>query len=219
MGQRWTSILGVIALAGIAGCHGDPGPMQADTSPPVPERAEDVQPLEVGLAAPATVLRTSEGEPIDLARRYQEEPTMLLFFRGGWCPYCSEQLGQLAEADEAIAEMGVQIFGISPDRPRKLRENPLSDGGQGYQLLSDSEMKLARAFGIAFRVDDRTLEQYDEFGIDLAEASGEAHHLLPVPAVYLIDRDGVIRLAHWDADYRDRLTAEELIDAARAIVH
>ena len=217
MGQQWMMGLAMTALLVLAGCTGkaERSATQAD-APPVPQRAEDVQPRDVGEPAPTAVLRSAGDQPVDLAERYRDRPTMLLFYRGGWCPYCNQQLGQLGEADEAITGMGIQIIAISPDRPAKLRENPI-EGEQSYQLLSDSGMTLTRAFGLAFRVDDETLEQYDEFGIDLADAAGEAHHLLPVPAVYLIDRDGVIRFAHWDADYSERLTADVLIDAARAI--
>lgn len=202
----------------LAGCAGQGQvPPERRAAPPVPERAEDVEPVTEGVAAPAKVLRTVDGEPVDLAERYRNGPTMLLFYRGGWCPYCNEQLGHLAEADATLAEMGVQILAVSPDRPAKLRETQIDDG-QSYRLLSDSDMALAQAFGVAFRVADETVDQYRGFGVDLAEIAGEAHHLLPVPAVYLIDRDGVIRFAHWDADYRERLTAEALIEAAQQVV-
>jgi peroxiredoxin len=78
-------------------------------------------------------------------------------------------------------------------------------------------MVLSRAFGIAFRVDDPTLEKYSGFGIDLEKSSGRSHHLLPVPAVYIVDTRGVIRFAHWDPDYKKRLDPESLLSASRKV--
>jgi len=209
-----TAGLALLALTTITACDDGAERVAGGGSPPVPERAEEVQPLTEGQRAPHAVLRTAEGESVDLAQQYRRQPTMLIFYRGGWCPYCNVQLGHLAEAEQAIAEMGIAVFAISPDRPAKLRENTI-ETDHTYRRLSDSDMILAQAFGVAFRVADETVEQYHEYGIDLEEASGQSHHLLPVPAVYLIDRDGMIRFAHWDADYRERLSPEALLDAAR----
>jgi peroxiredoxin len=85
-------------------------------------------------------------------------------------------------------------------------------------LLSDAQMNAARAFGIAFRVDDATVQKYKEYNIDLEAASGATHHELPVPAVFIIDRNGVIRFAHWDPDYKVRMKGEEILAAAREAV-
>ncbi|MFA9479711.1 peroxiredoxin-like family protein [Phycisphaerales bacterium AB-hyl4] len=203
----------IMALMTMAACENGAERVAVNDSPPVPERAEDVQPLTEGQPAPVAVLRTADDDLVDLAEQYRQQPTMLIFYRGGWCPYCNVQLGHLMEAEQAIEEMGIAVLAISPDRPAVLRENP-NEAGHGYRLLSDSDMALAKAFGVAFRVADETVEQYHGFGIDLEDASGQSHHLLPVPAIYLVDRDGMIRFAHWDADYRERLSPEALIEAA-----
>ena len=111
-------------------------------------------------------------------------------------------------------KLGYQVLAVSPDAPEALRAS-LDKGGYKYQLLSDSDMALSKAFGLAFRVDDPTVKKYEGFGIDLAKASGRDHHLLPVPAVYLVDQKGIIRFAHWNPDYKKRLDSNELLDAAR----
>jgi len=88
--------------------------------------------------------------------------------------------------------------------------------GQGYRLFSDSDMGLAIDLGIAFRVDDATIEAYHEYGIDLEQASGRDHHLLPVPAALLVDADGVIRFFYVNPDYKSRVDASVFIAAAKA---
>lgn len=87
----------------------------------------------------------------------------------------------------------------------------------GYVLLSDSRMEAARAYGIAFRVSDAEVAKYAKYGIDLEEASGETHHLLPVPSVFLIDADGRIRWRYSNPDYKVRPDNDTLVDAAREI--
>ena len=106
---------------------------------------------------------------------------------------------------------------MSPDRPEKVREL-LKDGEQRYLLLSDSRMHAATEFGLAYRVDDEMIAKLQKFGIDLEEASGEDHHLLPVPAVFLTGKKGTIEFQYVNPDYRVRLDPDVLVAAARAAV-
>jgi len=183
----------------------------------MPTRGEDAHPLGVGARAPGATLRTIDGQPFDLAEAYHNGPVMLIFYRGGWCPYCNRHLQELRHAEAPLREMGVRLLAVSPDQPSKLQESRV-ENEVSYELLSDSTMKLSRAFGLAFRVDDDTIERYHGFGIDLEAASGQSHFQLPVPAVYLIDRQGVIRFAHFDPDYKVRLSADDVVTAARSTV-
>ncbi len=190
------------------------GSPAAGTDASVPVSAADVKPLGEGATAPSTTLREPTGGDVVLADLYAGGPTMLICYRGGWCPYCNLQLGQIQAAEAEIRGLGFRVVAISPDRPEELRAS-LTKTKLSYQLLSDSDMTLTRAFGLAFRVDGATLTRYEDYGIDLVKASGRDHHLLPVPAVYLIDREGLNRIAHWTPEYKTRLTADELISAAR----
>jgi len=204
-------------LAALTGCHSaDPPATQpgADADAGVPLDAADVSPLGPGDAAPTGDVRTPDGKTVALADLYDERPTVLVFYRGGWCPYCNTHLGQLAKAEPKLVKMGYQVVAISPDRPEKVRAT-VDEGGFEYQIVSDSDMSIARAFGLAFRVDDATIEKYKTYEIDLEDASGEGHQLLPVPAVYIVDTSGTIRFVHYDPDYKQRLEADPLLAAAR----
>lgn len=186
-----------------------------DAARPIPDSAEKVQPLAVGSPAPSVTLQTAGGEAFDLGAALRRQPTVLIFYRGGWCPYCNVHLGQLQKAEAEIRALGYQVLAISPDRPEKLAES-VEKLQPDYVLLSDHAMAAAQAFGIAFRVDDATLEKYKGYGIDLEAASGETHHLLPVPAVFIVGTDGRIRFAYSNADYKVRLSPEEVLAAAKA---
>lgn len=86
-----------------------------------------------------------------------------------------------------------------------------------WTVLSDAEAAAAQAFGLAFRVDDETFQRYKGFGIDLEAASGQTHHVLPVPAVYVVDEDGRIAFEYVHPDYRVRIPASVVLAAAEAL--
>jgi peroxiredoxin len=96
-------------------------------------------------------------------------------------------------------------------------EASLDKNELGYTLLSDSKMEAARAFGIAFQVDDAMFETLKGYGIDIEADSGEKHRQLPVPAVFLIGDKG-IEFQYVNPNYRVRLAPEVLLAAAEAAV-
>jgi peroxiredoxin len=179
----------------------------------VPRSAAEVRPLSVGSKAPTFTARTPVGQLFRFEPESLSKPALLIFYRGGWCPYCNAHLGQLRTVQPKLIAMGYDVLFLSADRPELLISS-LKEKDLPYTILSDAEMHAARAFGIAFRVDDATVQRYREWGIDLEKAAGQTHHELPVPAVFIVDRAGVIRFAHWNPDYKIRIAPEELLAAA-----
>ncbi|HUE95302.1 MAG TPA: peroxiredoxin-like family protein, partial [Longimicrobiaceae bacterium] len=173
MRTRPYAALALAASMPLIGCAERPAGASAvaEGEEPVPQRAEDVRPLSIGEPAPAALLRDPDGQTLRLGEAYSRAPMLLIFYRGGWCPYCSAHLGEIAVMQEELAELGVQILAISPDRPEKLRES-IADRELGYQLLSDSEMSATRAFGLAFQLSEEEVAGYARAGFDLEDASG-----------------------------------------------
>jgi peroxiredoxin len=182
--------------------------------PPVPDTAEKVSPLAVGSKVPKVNVKTMEDKTIELPRLLSAQPTVLIFYRGGWCPFCNRQMSSLQSIEGDLKKLGYRILAVSPDRAVELKKS-LGKNKLTYQLLSDSSMDAAKAFGVAFKVDDGVLTKYKGFGIDLEVASGEKHHYLPVPSVFLIGADGVIKFRSFNPDYKVRLSNDELLTAAR----
>jgi peroxiredoxin len=168
----------------------------------------------VGQNVPSARVYTVEGEAIDIRDVVRRQPTVLIFYRGGWCPYCSAHLAELGRVEEDLHRAGYQIIALSPDRPKYLK-SALRDKTYGFTLLSDNEAKAIRAFGLAFRVGMETYQSYVNKGIDLQERSGVGHRILPVPAAYVVDQAGVIRFAYWNPDYKERIDVDRLLRAAR----
>jgi peroxiredoxin len=109
----------------------------------------------------------------------------------------------------------VQLIAISMDQPSKLRETMQKDR-LDYTLLSDSDATAAKAFGISFKVDDATLEKLKSYKVDLDAAAGNSNHILPHPAVFVVNTRGVIRFAHVNTDYKVRLEPAKVLGAAKA---
>lgn len=175
----------------------------------------EVRPLMIGQPIPAVELTKSNGRRVNLKLEALKQPLVVVFYRGGWCPFCTRHLGQLQAALPQLDELGYKVLAISPDRPEKVMETQLA-GSMDYTLLSDSSMEAAKAFGIAFKVDDPMLKKLASYKIDIEAASGEKHHLLPVPAVFLVGVDGVIDFSYVNPDYKTRLAPEVLVAAAKA---
>ncbi len=189
------------------------------TLPDVAASAEETQPLAVGAAAPDVLLRNASGTEIRLHDLVKDQPAVLVFYRGGWCPYCSEQLQGLRDIQEPLNELGASLIAVSPDKPETFGET-VSELKLGYQVVSDSSMDAARGFGIAFQVDGTTLIKYRTFGIDLNEASGFDHNVLPVPSVFVVGTDATIAYVHSDPDYRVRPNPQDILAATReALTH
>ncbi len=179
-------------------------------------RAQEKPPahLAVGATIPDVVIRDAEGQNIKLGELVAQKPAVIIFYRGGWCPYCTKHLMALVDIKAQLAKNGYQLLAISPDQPSKIKETPNRDK-LDYTLLSDSGMTAAKAFGISFQIPGELVSKYkNDYKIDVEAASGETHHLLPHPAVFVVGKDGVIRFAHVNVDYKTRLDPEAILKAA-----
>ena len=195
----------MVLLLGVA-------PLRAAEFPTDPHA---LRPSLLGSALPAATLRDLQGAPVELGAQLAGKPAVLVFYRGGWCPYCTLQLSQLRTVIEPLKALGYQLIAVSPDSPASLAAT-LDKEPLPYTLLSDSALELIGALGIGFRVDAETIEQYKGYGIDLEAASGKDHHVLPVPAVFVVDAAGIIQFHYVNPDYRVRVPGSLILEAARS---
>ena len=187
-------------------------------TPPVAASAEQIQPLKVGDTIPDVLLTNADGLNFNLKKLIKNQPTILIFYRGGWCVYCNTQLGQLKQIETPLQKLGYQIVAISPDKVEKIRES-LKKYDLTYMLVSDGEAAAIKAFGLAFKVDDATFAKYKkDYGIDLEAYSGQDHHILPVPAAFVLDQKGKILYSYVNPDFKVRVDSQALLQAAEDAV-
>lgn len=172
-----------------------------------------VTPVDLGAKAPAFLAKELTSQDFNFDPEHLAHPALLIFYRGGWCPYCNRHLHELKTVVPKIHALGYQVLFLSSDRPELLYSSLKEK--VDYHLLSDSAMAAARAFGVAYRVDDATLLEMKKFGIDLEATQGTTAHELPVPAVFIVDRSGIVRFRHFNPDYRLRLDSASLLKAAK----
>ncbi len=177
----------------------------------VPERAEDISPLLIGEKLPNTNLRDAQGKTILLSEVLKIKPTVLVFYRGGWCPYCNLQLSGLVEIEEDILALGYQIVAISPDDFKNLQTTVEKDSIK-YKLLSDPNGKFIQEIGIAFK----TPTMLKGF-IATKGQKGETSDLMPVPTVMIVDKEGVLQFEYINPNYKERISGEMLLAVLKTI--
>lgn len=190
-------------------------PIEAQIKNKVAASAEEICPILVGEKIPQVSVTTVDGKSFNINEAVKQKPTILIFYRGGWCPYCNMQLEQLRKIDSDLVELGYQLLAISMDRPEKLQES-MDEHNLNYTILSDSNAEAAKAFGLAFKVDDKTIERYKGYNIDLEAASGEKHHILPVPGAFVVGTDEVIYFEYVNPNYKVRIDPDVLMAAAKS---
>lgn len=176
--------------------------------------ADSVHPLLNGQTIPDVQLRDKSGTSVSLKKLLADKPSVIIFYRGGWCPFCNAQLSGLKEIEGKLAKLGYQILAISPDTPEKLQETA-GDRELNYTLLSDRDLSASKAFGVAFYLDEKTSKAYrGKLGALLATEDGSDRVVLPVPAAYVTDQDGLIQFSYVNPSYKVRVESELLLKAA-----
>ncbi|MEO6003242.1 MAG: peroxiredoxin-like family protein [Opitutus sp.] len=181
----------------------------------LPLAPEAVKPLPSGTRAPTPELISADGSACDLSRLFREKPTVLIFYRGGWCPFCNRHLAALAECELPLRQMGYQIIAVTPEAPPKLKSTA-KENRVRYRLLSDRAMLAAGAYGVAFRVSVETGQDYQRNGIELPVAPDGLGFWQPVPAAFIISREGIVRFVYSNPDPENAISVNELLRAAKA---
>ncbi len=189
---------------------------------PIAASADLIEPLGKGDRAPRFIVETVDGEAFDFNPKNLERPVVLLTFRGGWCPFCNMYLSEMRHTIPEIRELGVDVLFLSGDRSEllydSLKQETQDDiADLDYTILSDADAQAAIALGIAFRVSQGTIDGRKARNQDIDGSAMLKHGVLPVPAVFAIDKQGEIQFAYTNADYKVRLPADELLAAVHEI--
>ncbi len=187
----------------------------------IAESAEQVSPLMNGQLIPATIeVITAQGKKESLGQVLNNQKTILFFYRGGWCPFCNTQMGQLKKVESKLNKLGFQLVGISTDSPQDLQKS-IAEHQLNYQLLADFDSKISQAFGLAFfssqKVTDRYLAKMKLKNPLQENKAGVNRLVLPVPAIYVIDSSGLVQFNYVNPNFRVRLHEELLLKAASLV--
>jgi len=182
----------------------------------IAKNANEICPLIVGEEIPSAILQSLDGNEINIREIIKGNKSILIFYRGGWCPYCNLHLSELVQIEDSLINLGYKIIAISMDKPDRLRAT-LEKHKMKYALYSDSKADVCTAFGIAFKVDDEYVAKLKSFNMDLEASSGKIHHILPVPSVFIVDEKGVVQFEYINPNYKTRINGELLLKVANGI--
>lgn len=166
--------------------------------------------LTEGDPIPAFALTDVAGMTVRSQALLDFGPLAIVFYRGGWCPFCNLELRAFRDMAPAIETVRATVIAISPELPDYMAAtrdaNALS-----FQLLHDTGNRVARDFGLVFELPEEVRDFYRRSGADLPVRHGDGRWELPVPATYVVDQGGRITLAYVNPDYRERLEPEEVL--------
>lgn len=167
--------------------------------------------LKVGDRAPSIVLENAKGATVDVGTLLKKGPVIVIFYRGGWCPYCNLELRAYQAMLPDFTAAGASLVAISPEKPddtvSTAEKNALT-----FEVLSDVGQKVGRAFGLVYEFTEELKRAYQGFNLDIpARNATPSEWALPVAVTYIIDRDGSIVYAYTDVDYRDRADPRDVL--------
>ena len=154
------------------------------------------------------------GVEVSLKEMRKKGPVVVLFYRGHWCPYCNRALKRFQDSLKVLQKAGAQLVAVTAEGSEGIR-NTVSKNGITFPIIFDEDMKLAKSYGVYYKVDDRTIGRYKNAGFDLAKINVQKEVALPVPAVYVVNEDGAVSYRYFNEDYRRRPWVSDIIAALK----
>jgi peroxiredoxin len=162
-------------------------------------------------------LPDATGRDMSLSELVGDGPAVLVFYRGGWCPYCNLALHQYqSELVPRLARYGATLAAISPQKPDESLTTAEKHDLQ-FAVLSDAGARVARQLGIAFEPAEAVLEAQQALGLDIRDGNADGSPELPMPTVLIVDHDRTVQFADVQADYTSRAEVSEILAALKRL--
>ncbi|MDX8403032.1 MAG: peroxiredoxin-like family protein [Mariprofundaceae bacterium] len=174
------------------------------------------QAIKAGDRAPDFDLPELAGDRVQLSEALHNGPVVVTFYRGAWCPYCNLEMQALQQALSDIEQAGGRLLAITPELPEHAGQTR-EQCEITFSLLHDRDNSVAKEYGLVFTLPEKLRPVYKGFGIDLVASQGNNRFELPLPATYIIRRDGVVAHAFVDVDYTKRCEPEEIIEVLKTL--
>ena len=168
-----------------------------------------------GEPMPPFLLPSDSGKLVSLDEVLGMGPAAIVFFRGHWCPYCRMTSRVLADMDERVRAHSGRLVAITPERQQFARQQK-ADAGAGFDLLCDVGKGYAGSLNLLIWLGAEVQDFLSGLGRDLGTYQGDPSWLVPIPATFVVARDGMITARHIDPDYRRRMDTDDLVRAIEA---
>lgn len=173
--------------------------------------------IGIGQKAPDFELPNARGEAVSLADLLAKGPVVVTFYRGSWCPYCNLQIRALQARLNDIHSLGAELVAISPQAPDGALSQIERDALE-FTVFSDQDARVAASYGVAWGVPELILEHMrKDRNLDLADINNGNGSVLPIPATFVVSRDGFVAWRFVDVDYRKRAEPDDVVAALKKL--
>jgi peroxiredoxin len=162
--------------------------------------------------APDFKAKDLTGETVSLRELRKKGPVVIIFYRGNWCPYSSKELSHLQDSLQLIKDKGASLVAITPEAQEGIIKTAEKTKAQ-FPIIYDEDLKIMKGYDVAYKVDGKTVARYKNFNIDLPANNNQKPEeiYLPVPAVYIVDKEGNITYRYFEEDYKKQVPVREIL--------
>ncbi len=166
--------------------------------------------LFISSKAPDFKAKDQNGAEVRLKDLLKKGKVILVFYRGQWCPYCNRFLSRLQDSLQLINDKEATLIAVSPEKTENISITKEKTKA-AFSILHDEGLKIMKAYDVEFEVPENTVTRYRNAGIDVEKNNGSNGKFLPVPAVYIIDKEATVIYRFFEADYKKRPDVKDLI--------
>jgi peroxiredoxin len=167
--------------------------------------------LNIGDIAPHFTAKNQNGSDVSLKNQLVKGSVVLIFYRGEWCPICNRQLKELEDSLSLITSKGANVIAVTPEKLEYVSKT-IEKTKATYNIVSDENLQIMTAYKVNYKLSNSKTKLYKTFGIDLKKSNGTNSNNLPVPAVYIINKDGKIIYKYFDANYKNRASIRDIVN-------
>lgn len=188
----------------------------ADDLPDLLDPNTDTPGLRVGERVPDGIsVYDRDGNEVSLNEEFSGGLTVVMFYRGGWCPYCTKALAKWGRELGRFEERDVQVIAISPETGEHLLETKTKQK-VGFDVFVDKTTEAMRHFRVGFQVEDSYVSMLrNRLKVELGDWNASGETILPAPATFLIDEQGVVQWVHASWDYKKRADPDDILAVIR----
>lgn len=169
------------------------------------------QGLNKGDTAPLFIAKSHNGTSVSLAELLKQGPVVLFFYRGAWCPYCNKQMSELQDSLKYIIGKGASVIAVTPETDSSINKT-IEKTNSSFPIIHDNGYEIMNLYKTTFIVDSATVTKYKKWKIDLENSNGNTDNILPVPATYIIGKDGIIKYVFFNTDYKKRTSVKTILE-------
>jgi peroxiredoxin len=164
--------------------------------------------LKVGDKAPDFMAKDHAGNMVSLKEMTKKGKVVVMFYRGAWCPFCNKYMSQLEQSLPEFSAKNATVIAITPETDESINK-AIDKTKATFSVIYDKDRSIMKNWKVAYSMSDDMKTKYRGYGLDLEKQQGD--WMLPVPATYVVEKDGKIEYVHFDENYQKRAEVTDIL--------